>query len=173
MSGYLLSSQGDRMGMAHSVEGRYPFLDHRLIEFATKLPWNHKIRGLNEKYLMKKLMNGRLPDQVVNRPKQAYRAPVASSLTSPRAPEYLREVLSPSMLDKFGIFNAASVERLKGKMAEGKTVTENENMAVAGILSTQILMDMFVSGNNPYRETEMRVKCPVTFDKSLKKRNNE
>ena len=168
MSGYLLSSQGDRMGMAHSVEGRYPFLDHRVIEFCSKLPWNHKIRGLNEKYLMKKLMDGRLPDEVVHRPKQAYRAPVASSLTSEKAPEYLREVLSPGMLSKYGIFNTASVEKLLGKMGEGKTVTENENMAVAGILSTQILMDMFASGNNPYRETEMRVKCPVTYDKSLK-----
>ncbi len=168
MSGYLLSSQGDRMGMANSVEGRYPFLDHRVIEFCSRLPWNHKIRGLNEKYLMKKLMDGRLPDQVVHRPKQAYRAPVASSLTSAKAPEYLREALSPEMLNKFGIFNPASVAKLLGKMQEGKTVTENDNMAVAGILSTQILMDMFASGNNPYRETEMRVKCPVTYDKSLK-----
>jgi asparagine synthase (glutamine-hydrolysing) len=168
MSGYLLSSQGDRMGMAHSVEGRYPFLDHRVIEFCSRLPWNHKIRGLNEKYLMKKLMDGRLPDQVVHRPKQAYRAPVASSLTSAKAPEYLREAISPGMINKFGIFNPASVEKLLGKMQVGKTVTENENMAVAGILSTQILMDMFASGNNPYRETEMRVKCPVTYDKSLK-----
>jgi len=167
MSGYLLSSQGDRMGMAHSVEGRYPFLDHRLIEFASGLPWNHKIRGLNEKYLMKKLMNGRLPDQVVNRPKQAYRAPVASSLISSRAPEYLQEVLSPGMLQKFGIFNATTVGKLLGKMQDGKTVTENDNMAVAGILSTQILLDMFVAGNNPYHETEMRVHCPVTYDKSL------
>ncbi len=173
MSGYLLSSQGDRMGMAHSVEGRYPFLDHRLIEFCSRLPWNHKIRGLNEKYLMKKLMNGRLPDQVVHRPKQAYRAPVASSLTSAKAPEYLREVLSPEMLNKFGIFNTGSVEKLLGKMEEGKTVTENENMAVAGILSTQILMDMFASGNKPFRETEMRVKCPLSYDKSLKNQNNE
>jgi len=60
-----------------------------------------------------------------------------------------------------------------GKMEEGKTVTENENMAVAGILSTQILMDMFASGNNPYRESEMWVKCPVTYDKSLKNHTNE
>ena len=168
MSGYLLSSQGDRMGMAHSVEGRYPFLDHRVIEFCSRLPWNHKIRGLNEKYLMKKLMDGRLPDQVVNRPKQAYRAPVASSLTSAKAPEYLREALAPEMLNRFGIFNTRSVEKLLGKMQEGKTITENENMAVAGILSTQILMDMFTSGNNPYREREMRVECPVSYDKSLK-----
>jgi asparagine synthase (glutamine-hydrolysing) len=173
MSGYLLSSQGDRMGMAHSVEGRYPFLDHHMIEFCTRLPWNHKIKGLNEKYLMKKLMDGRLPDQVVHRPKQAYRAPVASSLTSAKAPEYLREAMSPDMLKRFGIFNTVSVEKLLGKMQEGKTVTENENMAVAGILSTQILMDLFVSGNNPYRETRMRVKCPVKFDKSLNNQNNE
>jgi len=167
MSGYLLSSQGDRMGMANSVEGRYPFLDHRVVEFCSRLPWNHKIRGLNEKYLMKKMMAGRLPDKVVHRPKQAYRAPVASSLTSSRAPEYLREALSPDMLNKFGIFNPATVEKLLGKMQEGKTVTENDNMAVAGILSTQILMDMFVSGNNPYRETDMRVKCPVIYDNTL------
>jgi asparagine synthase (glutamine-hydrolysing) len=167
MSGYLLSSQGDRMGMANSVEGRYPFLDHRVIEFCSKLPWNHKIRGLNEKYLMKKMMEGRLPDEVVNRPKQAYRAPVASSLTSQAAPEYLREVLAPDMLNKFGIFNPATVEKLLAKMEEGKTVTENDNMAVAGILSTQILMDMFVSGNNPYRESDMRVKCPVIYDNTI------
>jgi asparagine synthase (glutamine-hydrolysing) len=167
MSGYLLSSQGDRMGMAHSVEGRYPFLDHRVIEFCSRLPWNHKIRGLNEKYLMKRMMDGRLPEQVVNRPKQAYRAPVASSLTSSKAPEYLGHALSPDMLNKYGIFNPATVEKLLGKMGEGKTVTENDNMAVAGILSTQILMDMYISGNNPYRETEMRVKCPVIYDNIL------
>ena len=173
LSGYLLSSQGDRMGMAHSVEGRYPFLDHRVIEFASSLPWNYKIKGLNEKYLMKKLMDGRLPDQVVHRPKQAYRAPVASSLTSANAPEYLKEALSPGMIRKHGIFNAASVEKLLNKMQQGKTVTENENMAVAGILSTQILMDMFVSGNNPYHEHVMRVQCPITYDKSLNHQHND
>ena len=118
-------------------------------------------------------MDGRLPEQVVHRPKQAYRAPVASSLTSPRAPEYLKEALSPGMIRKHGIFNAASVEKLLGKMQQGKTVTENENMAVAGILSTQILMDMFVSGNNPYHETVMRVQCPITYDKSLNHQHND
>ena len=116
---------------------------------------------------MKKMMEGRLPEKVVNRPKQAYRAPVASSLTSQAAPEYLREVLSADMLNKFGIFNPATVEKLLSKMGDGKTVTENDNMAVAGILSTQILMDMFVSGNNPYRETDMRVKCPVIYDNTI------
>ena len=156
--------------MANSLEIRLPFLDERVIDFAFRLPAKWKIRGLNEKYLVKKLMDGRLPDQVVHRPKQAYRAPVASSLTSPQAPEYLREAISPEMLSKFGIFNPLSVEKLMVKMRTGKVITENDNMALAGILSTQILMDMFVAGNNPHRESEMRVNCPVRYDKSLKHR---
>ena len=51
------------MSMAHSLEGRYPFLDHRVIEFCTNLPSNHKIKGLNEKYLLKQLMKGHLPER--------------------------------------------------------------------------------------------------------------
>ena len=168
LSGYLLSSQGDRMSMAHSLEGRYPFLDHRVIEFCTNLQSNHKIKGLNEKYLLKQMMKGKLPEQVVNRPKQAYRAPVATSLVSPEAPEYLRYVLSAESLRKSGIFNVQSVEKLLGKMGENRIITENENMAVAGILSTQILVDLFINGNNPYKESRMRVDCPVIYDKKLK-----
>ncbi len=51
MSNYLLSSQGDRMAMANSIEGRYPFLDHRVIEFAAKLPPHIRMNGLTEKYI--------------------------------------------------------------------------------------------------------------------------
>ncbi len=168
LSGYLLSSQGDRMAMAHSVEGRYPFLDHRVIEFCTRLPSSYKIRGLNEKYLLKKLMTGRLPGEVVNRPKQAYRAPVASSLVAGNTPGYLREMLSPGQLKKHGLFKPDTVEKLLGRPGSGSRVTENDNMAIAGILSTQILLDLFVSGNNPFRETRLRMACPVRYDKTIK-----
>ena len=169
LSGYLLSSQGDRVSMAHSVEGRYPFLDHRVLEYCMGLRSQDKLRGLNEKYILKKLMNGHLPESVVKRSKQAYRAPVASSLLSPGAPGYLKEMLSADQIRKTGFFNPDSVERLIAKMSSGELVTENENMALAGILSTQILSDLFVSGNNPYRETRMRTKCPVHYDKKLNK----
>ncbi len=167
LSGYLLSSQGDRMSMAHSVEGRYPFLDHRVIEFCGGLQWNHKIKGLNEKYLLKQLMKARLPEKVVARPKQAYRAPVASSLMSGHAPEYFRDMLSASQLKKYGLFSSDTVEKLVAKMKSGKSITEIDNMAVAGILSTQILMDLFVSDNNPFRERTMRNECPVKYDKNI------
>jgi len=167
LSGYLLSSQGDRMSMAHSVEGRYPFLDHRVIEFCTGLQWNHKIKGLNEKYLLKHLMKERLPEKVISRPKQAYRAPVASSLMSSQAPEYFRDMLSSSQLKKHGIFKVDSIEKLVEKMKSGTSITEMDNMAFSGILSTQILMELFVSGNNPFRENDMRIECPVKYDKNL------
>lgn len=52
LSQYLLSSQGDRMGMAHSIEGRFPFLDYRLVEFCNRLPPSLKLRGLTEKYIL-------------------------------------------------------------------------------------------------------------------------
>ncbi|MBS3776492.1 MAG: asparagine synthase (glutamine-hydrolyzing), partial [Bacteroidales bacterium] len=71
MSGYLLSSQGDRMAMANSVEGRYPFLDRRIMEYTASLPDNFKLNGLTEKFLLKKLMKDKIPSDIVKRSKQA------------------------------------------------------------------------------------------------------
>lgn len=84
LANYLLSSQRDRMGMANSVEGRYPFLDHRVVEFATRIPVRLKMKGLNEKYLLKKAMQGLLPAAIVERKKQPYMAPdILSFLEQP------------------------------------------------------------------------------------------
>ena len=94
MSGYLLSSQGDRMAMANSVEGRYPFLDYRVIEFCSSLPSDYKLNGLNEKYLLKKLLKNRIPEKILKRPKQAYRAPIRSVFLDKDAPEYVKDMLS-------------------------------------------------------------------------------
>ncbi len=168
LPGYLLSSQGDRVSMAHSVEGRYPFLDHRVVEFCMGLRSQDKMRGLNEKYILKKLMNGKLPESVVKRSKQAYRAPIASGLLSSEAPGYLKEMISQDQLRKVGIFDPLSVEKMTRKMTAGRGVTENENMALAGVLSTQILWDLYVGGNNPFRAEKMRTDCKVRYDKKLK-----
>ena len=76
LSPYLLSSQGDRMAMAHAVEGRFPFLDYRIVEFCSRLPARLKLRGLTEKYLLKQLGREWLPEDVWQRPKRPYRAPI-------------------------------------------------------------------------------------------------
>ena len=165
MSKYLLSSQGDRMAMANSVEGRYPFLDHRVIEFCMKLNPDLKLNGLNEKYLLKKMMKGRLPESILNRPKQAYRAPIRNAFFSEEMPVYLKDMLSEEKITDFGIFNPEYVNQLKKKMELNKQVSEIDNMAITAILSTQILHDLFVNQSMPkLLESELVVLNKTILD---------
>lgn len=145
MSGYLLSSQGDRMGMANSIEGRYPFLDHRVIEFCMSLHPDLKLKGLNEKYLLKILMKDRLPDAILNRSKQAYRAPIRSAFVPDELPPYLEKMLSEEAITQAGIFNPNHVKQLLQKMRSKNQVSEIDNMAITAILSVQILNDLFIN----------------------------
>ncbi|MCU4173903.1 asparagine synthase (glutamine-hydrolyzing) [Carboxylicivirga sp. N1Y90] len=143
MSGYLLSSQGDRVGMANSIEGRYPFLDHRLIEFCASLPNDFKLNGMNEKYIMKRMMEGKLPDSVVNRPKQAYRAPIAPAILKTGS-ALVDKYMNPFVVREAGLFNPDTVKLLLLKLESGKAISEYDNMAFIGILSTQILYKQYV-----------------------------
>lgn len=144
MSGYLLCSQGDRVLMKNSVEGRYPFLDHRLIEFANQLHPKFKMKALNEKYLLKKAMGKYIPDSIVNRYKQPYRAPDIPAFTGDAHKEYVEELLSPELISKYNYFDSKKVELLKRKIAQGKAIGYKDNMAFMGILSTQCLHKLFI-----------------------------
>jgi len=144
MSGYLLSSQGDRMAMGNSVEGRYPFLDYRVIEFCSKLPDNYKLNCLNEKFILKKLSSGKIPPSISSRPKQAYRAPIANSFISQMGFTYVADVLSDSLVKSFGIFDSTKVNNLISKIRQQPVVSEIDQMAVAGIISTQMLNKFFI-----------------------------
>jgi asparagine synthase (glutamine-hydrolysing) len=145
LSHYLLCSQGDRMAMAHSVEGRFPFLDYRVVEFCSRLPSDLKLRGLTEKYLLKKLGERWLPEEIWQRPKRPYRAPIQRSFFSESPPDYLHELLSPRQLKATGWFNPAAVTRLVRKIESGAPIGETDDMALAGIISTQLLHHQFVS----------------------------
>ena len=148
MSGYLLSSQGDRMAMSNSVEGRYPFLDYRVIEFCSSLPDRLKLNGTNEKYLLKKLMTGRIPDSIVKRPKQPYRAPISSVFLAKDKPDYVNEMLSVSMIRKAGVFNAESLTSLIDKIQKSETASEMENMVLTSVISTHLLHHQFIEDQN-------------------------
>ncbi len=143
MSGYLLSSQGDRMGMANSIEGRYPFLDHRLIEFCSKINPEYKLHGLNEKYLMKKMAEKRIPDEILKRSKQAYRAPIQNSFLTKQASVYMNEVFNEKKLKENGLFNPGLSKKLLDKFKSGEKTSEVDNMALTAIISTTILKDLF------------------------------
>jgi asparagine synthase (glutamine-hydrolysing) len=148
MSGYLLSSQGDRVAMANSVEGRYPFLDYRVIEYCSSLPDKLKLNGLNEKYLLKKLMSGRIPESIVKRPKQPYRAPISSVFIGSERPDYVGEMLSEEMTRLTGIFNKESVAALLAKIEKSSTVSEMDNMVLAAVISTHLVHHQFIENNN-------------------------
>src|SRR4030095_13552275 len=64
LPGYILSSQGDRMAMAHGVEGRFPLLEHRLAEFAARIPPRLKLKGLEEKYILRRALGPLLPPAI-------------------------------------------------------------------------------------------------------------
>ncbi len=146
MSGYLLSSQGDRMLMANAVEGRFPFLDHRLIEFAARLPPRLKMRGLCEKYLLRRAVGRYLPPRILQRAKQPYRAPDIPAFFSERTPEYVTALLSEDSLRRYGYFEPNRVGLLLKKIRAGRAIGYKDNMALVGILSTQLWHHHFVEG---------------------------
>ncbi len=144
LPGYILSSQGDRVAMAHSVEGRFPFLDHRVVEFASRLPVKLKMKVLNEKYLLRYCAKDLVPASVLARRKQPYRAPEGASLLQPAAREYVEDLLSPRSIQRDGIFDAGSVGKLLDKFRRGSAIGIKDNMSLVGIVSTQLLMHQYI-----------------------------
>jgi asparagine synthase (glutamine-hydrolysing) len=143
LPGYILSSQGDRMAMAHSVEGRYPFLDYRVVEFAGRLSPNLKMKVLDQKHLLKQAASGLVPRSIQKRHKQPYRAPDGRSFF-PSSAEYIADVLSPERIKSDGIFNPTAVSGLVAKFKAGRDTSTKDNMALVGVLSTQLLMQQFI-----------------------------
>ncbi len=151
---YLLSSQGDRVAMAHSVEGRFPFLDHRVVEFATSVPAAMRMHGLDEKSLLKRAVRHLLPAEIWQRPKRPFRAPISPAFCGPDAPDYVRQLLSSESIETAGYFNPVAVARLLAKCESSTQVGENDNMALVGILSTQLWHEAFVHSFAPISARE-------------------
>ena len=149
MSGYLLSSQGDRMLMANSVEGRYPFLDHRLIEFSATLPPIVKLYGLNEKYILRKSFEDVVPKTILWRKKQPYRAPAPIMSGLLETDGLIRDVMSPETITRNGYFDSSKVKRLLNKYdkMKGAHPCARDEMALNAILSTQLLHYNFIENN--------------------------
>jgi asparagine synthase (glutamine-hydrolysing) len=144
LSQYLLSAQGDRVAMAHSVEGRMPFLDHRVMEFCNRLPPTFKLRSLKEKFLLKRAVADLLPEEIWRRPKRPYRAPIHRSFFHEQTPPYVRDLLEPGDIDKRGLFNPRATTQLVKKLESGIPLGESDDMALVGILSSQLVHRLFV-----------------------------
>jgi asparagine synthase (glutamine-hydrolysing) len=150
LSGYLLSAQGDRMLMSNSVEGRFPFLDHRLIELSARLPDSFKLRGLDEKFILKRLGAQRVPPSVLQRTKFPYRAPAAEALVGRSAPGWSEELLGANAVGAAGVFEAGKVEKLLAKLRRGTSVpSEADAMALMAVTSLQLLWRQFIDAPQP------------------------
>jgi asparagine synthase (glutamine-hydrolysing) len=146
LSGNLLSSQGDRMMMANSVEGRFPFLDYRLVEFGFDLPAKLKIKVLTEKYLLKKISQEFLPQEIISRVKQAYRAPDSASFLRGGKLDYVDELLSADNLKTSDYFDREAVTSLVNKCRnmESSQVSARDNLAIVSLITTLLLDKMYI-----------------------------
>jgi asparagine synthase (glutamine-hydrolysing) len=147
LEGYLLSSQGDRASMAHSVEGRVPYLDHRVIEFMNSLSPRYKLRALREKVLLRRALRPILPESIRSRAKQPYRAPDTRCFFQGDKPlPYVQELLSESNVRRSGYFHAPAVDRLLDKCRTGRAFGAGDNMAFVAVVSTLLLHEHFLGG---------------------------
>jgi asparagine synthase (glutamine-hydrolysing) len=99
----------DRMSMAHAVEVRPPFLDHRIVEFAASLAPSLKIRGSSQKFILKELMRGKLPATVLRRKKIGFDIPAHEWLRGPLRP-LLLDTLGTGGLNHSGLFRRSGVD---------------------------------------------------------------
>jgi asparagine synthase (glutamine-hydrolysing) len=114
-----LLTKVDRATMAHSLEARVPYLDHRLVEFCARLDGNLKIRGATHKFLLKRLASRYLPPEIVSRGKQGFVMPLSEWLTG-RLAGQLESHLLDGGLARRGIFHAGALGRLVAEHRSGR-----------------------------------------------------
>lgn len=117
LADHLLSDHGDRMALANSVEARYPFLDINLVEFATQIPPNLKLNDYTEKYILKKVAGGLVPDAIIEREKFGFRAPGSPYLLQQNI-EWINDLLSYERIKRQGYFQPDVVEYLKSRYVQ-------------------------------------------------------
>ena len=146
---YLLCSQGDRVAMAHAVEGRYPFLDKRVVAFCNALPAEIKMPALRDKALLREAAKRWLPPEITQRRKRPYRAPIHRCFGKPETPGYVAQLFSEDSLRQSGIFSPGPAARLYQAVKQGRSLGETDEMALIGILSTELLNLQFVKEFSP------------------------
>jgi asparagine synthase (glutamine-hydrolysing) len=138
------------MLLGNSVEGRFPFLDKDVIALADSLPAAYKLRVLDEKHVVKRAAAEAVPAEIIARKKQPYRAPDALSFVARNAPGYIDEALSESAVREANVFDPRAVVQLLRKCrtrGDGQ-FSNTDNMALVGVLSTQLLHQQFIA-NRP------------------------
>ena len=147
LGNYLLSSQGDRMALANSVETRYPYLDLEFVRFAARLPRALKLRGLKDKFILRQTYTGELPEAVRNRKKFAYQAPEKKAFfPEGKLVEWAADLLTTERIARDGIFDPAYVQQycLTPPTRDAGRQGFRNNMLFMIVLSSTIIIDRFI-----------------------------
>ena len=144
LPGYILTMLGDRMEMAHSVEGRVPFLDHRVVEVIRSQPVTQKIRGMTEKYVLREAVRDVITDTVYRRQKHPFLSPPATLNHNQQLSALVQDTLRGAVFGTIPFFDQKRVVGLLdnlGAMDEGARVGLDPILMV--LVSACVLQDGF------------------------------
>ncbi len=127
--------KADRMTMAHSLEARCPLLDHRVVEFAARLPVELKLRGFSKKHILRQSQRSRLPGWVLDRPKQGFNAPISHWLLGP-----LRELCQQTLFSD-GMRTWFDTERLRQLWNDHEKKTRDNGLKLFGLLTVGLFLE--------------------------------
>lgn len=142
LPGYLLSAQGDRMAMAHGIEGRFPFLDHNLVDWVLGLPDSSKLNNGSAKHLLKMAFQDNIPTQITNRPKKPYMAPdLAAFFPNGKKGILVDQFLNSDIIKQYGLYDPKMVERFISKIERRglDSAGYRDNMIISFLMSNQII----------------------------------
>jgi asparagine synthase (glutamine-hydrolysing) len=135
----------DKTSMAHAIEGRVPLLDHRLLEYTMSLPTGLKLRGHTEKYILKKLMAGRLPKTILTRKKQGFRVPMHHWMLDELS-DYANDILSEKSMKSRGLIRPEQAKKL---LNSPRNLWRGHQ--IWGLMNLELWARMYVDGERPKR----------------------
>jgi asparagine synthase (glutamine-hydrolysing) len=134
----------DRMSMAVSLECRVPLLDQGLVELAARMPGRFKIRNGELKYVLKKALEGVLPDNILHRPKRGFGAPIGAWFRAELSP-VIRDVLSPAAIERRGLFDAEQVATV---LREHEQQRADRTDSLLALVNLEIWCRMYLDGQS-------------------------
>jgi asparagine synthase (glutamine-hydrolysing) len=149
LAGLLMISKGDRIAMNASVETRYPYLDEELIQFSAEIAPEYKLRGMTEKWILRRVAERILPRSIANRPKTMFRASLSGTFLGPQRPTWVDQLLSEESLRKAGYFDPDSVQRQRAWQQTLPRCTPGRfifDVALTCVVSTQLWHHLFCGG---------------------------
>lgn len=141
---HLVGDHGDRMLLANAVEGRFPFLDVKVVELATRMPPDLKLRGYKEKYILKEVARNYVPQAIVEREKYSFNAPGSPQLLR-KGVAWVEDLLSPATIRRQGYFDADAVTAIKRRYRapDFRLSVPNEDDLLLIVLTFGIFLDAF------------------------------